>query len=301
MAKVKKKKKSCKKRSALVGLSNAPNLTAKNTAYVSCQYFFSGEAKLQVRFKPGSVQSGTKPPVNCGVRKNSDGLTNYAQSKIKRSARCFQRLVEDDKGVPGYASFITLSYRNEWPSDKQAKRDLDNWFKRIRRRQEFTYYVWVAERQERGAIHFHILTPHYIDKERINEQWNEVVNGRKRRQNKKVEELYPHVQGVYNAGAYMTKYLTKEAENIKGSLWDMSRATHTLCKPEAIVETEVPYSYLREAMQEMKERTEKVGFVVEWESWDTYGGIWTPKGEELAKNVQDLGVEIWGEIRENYW
>lgn len=63
------------------------------------------------------------------------------------------------EGVP-LPYFVTLTYRQNFTDTVAAKRHLDTFFKRWRRRAAATEtqfrYVWKMEPQERGAIHFHI-------------------------------------------------------------------------------------------------------------------------------------------------
>ena len=54
-------------------------------------------------------------------------------------------------------SFITLTYKENMQDIKQSRKDLDIFFKRLRRKYRNLKYIWVMEYQLRGAIHFHIL------------------------------------------------------------------------------------------------------------------------------------------------
>lgn len=132
---------------------------------------------------------------------------------------------------------ITLTFGKNYPSDIIAKNLLDSWLKRLRRKIQATkedfHYCWVAERQTRGAIHFHILTPHYVPKHFINDSWSDVVNSYYIKQNEahKTQKLYPNVIAVYNAGAYMAKYCQKQDQDIVGNGYSMSQATSKSIKP----------------------------------------------------------------------
>ena len=54
-------------------------------------------------------------------------------------------------------TFITLTYAENMQDIKQSRKDLDTFFKRLKRKYEDLKYIWVMEYQKRGAIHFHIL------------------------------------------------------------------------------------------------------------------------------------------------
>lgn len=60
------------------------------------------------------------------------------------------------------AEMWTLTYKDNEKSLKKAKKDLNLFFKHVNYRRkkknlENLQYLWVAERQKRGAIHFHIM------------------------------------------------------------------------------------------------------------------------------------------------
>ena len=74
-------------------------------------------------------------------------------------------------------------------------------------------YIWVIEKQRRGAPHFHIITPNYIDKELVNKAWNGVVSKWQKQninEGVKQQQVYPNIGKVFEAGKYMTKYMQNE-------------------------------------------------------------------------------------------
>lgn len=128
------------------------------------------------------------------------GLSRNGKRTIRIVSDCYELLITDEhfrnKHEPFdrfdmLCRFITLTFRVIIPDDPESKRLLDSFLKRLRRQWGFSgHYLWVAERQKRGAIHFHILTPERIVEpipgERIkeyrlrantwvNRAWNETV------------------------------------------------------------------------------------------------------------------------------
>lgn len=223
----------------LVGLSYVPNLTEhapNDHKHWDLQLDVYAWNQARILAKPGyrrKYQSGIKPPLNDGERV-SNQLSQRGKSRIRKVANYYQ-LMTKQKNTKGYASMITLSYGAYFPTDKESKRHLDIFMKRFRRKvdKKDFHYMWVAERQKRGAIHYHILTPHYVEKEWVNNSWNQVVNSDFKRNDmhKHVQTLYPNVIGVFEAGAYMAKYLQKEGQNIMGNGYNMSQATSQGIKP----------------------------------------------------------------------
>lgn len=210
--------------------------------FISIESFRNGEMKIKHKVqRKETLYDLLKPkekvmPVRSGeIYQN--GLTVKARGKIKLAARIFQWQVLDGQTEKAYASMITLTYGEHWPSDHQTKKHLDNFFKRVKRKYPHFQYIWVIEKQKRGAGHYHILTPQYIPKELINKWWNGIVGKWQRSQINngcKQQEVYPHVQKVYEAGKYMTKYLQKEGEKIGGNMYGIDQATRALMKPNAI-------------------------------------------------------------------
>lgn len=89
---------------------------------------------------------------------------NRMQNRVSISARVLMDEVER-KGLRGYWAFITLTYEEiaAWRPYHitQYLRRCNVWLKR---RGHVFRYVWVAELQKRGAVHYHIVTwlPHRV-------------------------------------------------------------------------------------------------------------------------------------------
>jgi len=89
-------------------------------------------------------------------------------------------------------------------------------------------YVWRAERQQNGNIHFHILTDKFIPWNELKNRWNRLINklGYVDRFQQKHGFKQPNstdihsTRKVHNLKKYLLKYFTKsdqESENIKNS------------------------------------------------------------------------------------
>lgn len=95
-------------------------------------------------------------------------------------------------------------------------------------------YVWRAERQKNGNLHFHLVTDRYLHYKRIRETWNRCLapTGLIDRFQDKNGHRHPNstdvhaVKHVRNLGAYIAKYMSKtesKAQPIQGRVWDCSR------------------------------------------------------------------------------
>lgn len=184
--------------SSPLGLSNTTHLTAR--LIIRKAQNSEGQAFILENYDI----KNPLPPNPKGRPKGQiiqSGLTFRGRRTIRIISDCYQSLVLDLNDFQSlreldpvrynrFCRFLTLTFRNLIPDDKTAKKLLDSFFKRLQRQTGHkNHYVWVAERQKRGAIHFHILTPEKIvddtamDKMEmrvkenvwLNKAWNEIV------------------------------------------------------------------------------------------------------------------------------
>lgn len=72
---------------------------------------------------------------------------------------------------------LTLPAAQGTVTDKEIKKHcLDNWIKRAKRKYKLNSYVWRAERQKNGNLHFHIITDTWIHYEKVRNDWNSCLN-----------------------------------------------------------------------------------------------------------------------------
>lgn len=145
-------------------------------------------------------------------------------------------------------SFITLTLASEQQHpDNQIKRDcLQPFLASLKRKCNMYRYLWVAELQKNGNIHFHIVTPSYIRKEEIRSLWNYHQNSlgyvdRSRYASPPSTQIEA-CRSIQSTGLYISKYLTKEPEipeqdeqtqakeqrRIEGRLWGCDEETEKL-------------------------------------------------------------------------
>jgi len=125
---------------------------------------------------------------------------------------------------------VTLTYPSDYPGDGQTiKRELDTFFKRVKRQYGEFSYLWFLEFQGRGAPHFHILLTIEIGKEWCSKSWYEVVQSgdvKHLKAGTKVEKLRSVEGGKRYAVKYATKTkqkaVPKDFRNV-GRFWGCSR------------------------------------------------------------------------------
>lgn len=113
------------------------------------------------------------------------------------------------------AVFLTLTYGQEFPSPRLAKRHLDNLLKRIGRKYENVSGFWRLEFQRRGAPHFHLILFNlpFMEKELLSQWWGEIVgiqfwdaaNNPIRPPFTRIEMITSHAM----ASRYVAKYVAK--------------------------------------------------------------------------------------------
>jgi len=71
---------------------------------------------------------------------------------------------------------LTLPAKQKHTDNEIKSKLLNQFLTEMRTKKHFTDYIWKAEKQDNGNIHFHILTNKYISWELIREVWNRIVN-----------------------------------------------------------------------------------------------------------------------------
>lgn len=133
-------------------------------------------------------------------------------------------------------SFITLTI----PDGKELltaaqgyDRLLKHFLQWLRRTEGAVTYVWKAELQKRGQLHYHITTPTWIHYQRIKDKWNNLL-----RREGLLDEFrakYGHdnpnstdiheVRKIKDLAGYLVKEFCKTLQNniaVNGKIWDAS-------------------------------------------------------------------------------
>lgn len=130
-----------------------------------------------------------------------------------------------------YLVMLTLTLPScQIESDKEIKRNyLNNFLIQLKKDHANINYLWVAEKQKNGNIHFHIVVDRFVHKNWLNKHWNAVLdNGNYIEEfEKKFNHKMPpsaHVRGqkaMENPINYLIKYVTKSEKSlsIEGHKW----------------------------------------------------------------------------------
>lgn len=139
---------------------------------------------------------------------------------------------------------LTLSAPQYFKSDSDIKKELLEPFLRKMRKKGMRNYIWKAELQQNGNIHFHLLTDFFLPYTVIRDTWNNCQNKlgfiddfqRRFGHNDPNSTDVRAVKSSTGIASYLSKYMLKpteknkqqklspvEAEKRKGKVWDCSQ------------------------------------------------------------------------------
>jgi hypothetical protein len=138
-------------------------------------------------------------------------------------------------------------------------------FDRGKRKWGLTNYIWRAEKQKNGNIHFHILSDKFIPYTELRESWNRIVeklgyvtrfrdkNGMKKPNSTDIHSL----NKVKNISNYILKYMVKNENSIcnDGRIWATSTTLSNIKGGQDEISAE--YEVELKRLEEMK-RTKKI-------------------------------------------
>lgn len=176
---------------------------------------------------------------NLRLKYTAAGLSNTAKKDIQRRVDNWQWAVTASQRLWSkgrerrrrYFVLITLTLAaKQTESDNVIKRKyLNVWLQNLERVHKGINWLWVAESQQNGNIHFHVVVDRYVQFEWIKRSWNRVqANGdyidRYERKFGKRNAPSVNVRGqkiMGNPAAYITKYLTgdKFVRELEGRKW----------------------------------------------------------------------------------
>lgn len=148
------------------------------------------------------------------------------KSKVRNKIHAWEQVLKNRQSF----KFITISYPKSF-SDLNCKKALNTFLTRCRKIRRNFNYLWVAERQKNGTLHYHILTTDYFNIRLINRYMAKTIDNIIQRSdeswgNSSLEKYNGvDVRNVSNSKSligYVTKYITKNDTEIKGCVWNCS-------------------------------------------------------------------------------
>lgn len=129
---------------------------------------------------------GNSPLKNLGIRppvehQEKGFLSKKGQKSIRNAVYWFLYSVDKNLIIEGRGKkkvgFLTLTLQSKQVhSDKEIKsKCLNQFLTELRFDYNVKKYIWKAEKQENGSLHFHILTDTFLPVLEIREKWNRII------------------------------------------------------------------------------------------------------------------------------
>ena len=172
-------------------------------------------------------------------------VTTSSQKLIRKSVDKFLQLSTTKRVVNPITNrvqkfkltFVTLTIsENErmLTASEAYQKCLKPWLRIMKEKYEVDLYLWKAELQERGQIHYHVTLNDWVHYSDVRNTWNNIQNrcglldtfhakyGHKDPNSTDIHSVYK----IKNIHAYLTKYLSKSESNkgaTIGKIWDCSK------------------------------------------------------------------------------
>lgn len=195
------------------------------------------------------------------LRKNSPGgeISRKAERRISQAIDWLLWLTDEKEFlnrktkrlVRFKLNFVTLTLASrQIHSDNEIKSKLLNNFLTVARQKwGCVHYVWRAEAQKNGNIHFHIVFDKFIPWNEIRNSWNRIQNilgyvdrfkakhGNKTPNSTDIHSIYK----LRNIAAYLGKYIAKNSPHrlIGGKLWGLSQSLSRMRSAQVMADGQV--------------------------------------------------------------
>lgn len=172
----------------------------------------------------------------------SGNVTSHSAKRIRKATDLLVQIATPqaifnpiiNRTVMHSLSFITLtiSGKERHITAKEGHELLlSKWLLRMKRKAGMKTYIWKAELQKNGQLHYHITTPSWINYTLIRDEWNTLLrkNGLATTFDDSTGKIQnsTDIHAVYKVedmSAYLCKYLSKvdEEKSTEGKIWDCS-------------------------------------------------------------------------------
>ena len=214
-----------------------------------CQYynvsrFYNDKIVVYKEFYTRNFYAGDKPSSLANLKDNKvkGKFSKAAERRMHKIINNWVSIVDSKVLAEGgnkalfnkYMTFVTLTLSSpQVHDDKWIKRHIFNTFLvYTKRKWSINNFLWVAEAQKNGNIHFHVIFSGKVPKTELQNCWNKIQqsNGyldtfiRKHGHANAPSTRIESFRKVRNIAAYLVKYFTKDENRrlIEGRLWGCS-------------------------------------------------------------------------------
>ena len=190
---------------------------------------------------------------------------------------------------------LTLSYA-QIQNDNYIKRNmLMRFIEKCKSEHNVINYIWRAEPQVNGTIHFHIIADRFINWQWIRSTWNNIQANNQYLD--AFEQKHGHrnpnstdihgLKKVHNIAAYICKYMTKDkpVRKIEGRIWGCSKSLHKMKNPRVEI-----CSHLLDEIEELVNTKKAYKKVYEWCTVIKY------KKLKIQKTINNIIYNIYQEF-----
>lgn len=221
-------------------------MDTRSIPYVSIQhkklvtYSIPVERKSSNRYQFANKENGVD-----SIAYNTGKLSHGARKRLKQSIELlidispkkWFTVPSTGKRFQFQITFLTLTMSSptkEIPDKTITKTLLEPFLQILRRKYKCKSYVWRAEKQKNGNLHFHITTNEYIPYDQVRDDWNRVQNklglidqfeSKHKHRNPNSTDIHS-VRGIRDLARYMVKYMSKEVpedQKVFCKHWDCSK------------------------------------------------------------------------------
>jgi hypothetical protein len=206
----------------------------------------------------------------------------YSQTNIKKTVTnwmvtqelAYNQLKLKHSKPPYLHTFTTLTLPSQqMHCDKVIKRQaLNNFLINMIRRWRVKNYLWKAEAQDNGNIHFHLLTDKYMEHQEVKYMWNNSLNplGYIDWYTHNNNSLEPNSTDIHalrkieNVSSYICKYVSKELTGriICGNTWYGSDNVKKLQPINLLISNDLHRWLVSQEVREMEKRNLEDRFTV---------------------------------------
>ncbi len=221
-------------------------------------------------------------------------LYHLNKSKIKRKCYALSRLEKSKK----FLAFYSISFP-QGLSDNTAYKVFNTWLTRCRKNSNMNTYLWVAERQKNGTIHFHLLTNDRMEIRQVNGFMATALTTEK---NKGNEALYEVDTSIYNGVDvrqvkknkkglinYIAKYVSKNEIEFYRLPWHCSRYVSRLFTATTFEDNEADF-YLDQLPNDLIENYTRQ--ITDYNFYNGYGFKFTAP-DSIFENIDSVNEIIY--------
>ena len=147
------------------------------------------------------VVVGFNRDINLSKKSEERSNNQKSQSSIHRTKKNIKNITNSN---PQLTKFLTLTFKKNVNDIDYANYEFMQFVKRMKFKYIDFQYLAVIEFQKRGAVHYHIICNlPYVNKKLIAKKWRHGFIKIKR------------IKRINNMGGYISKYVSKDSDNMK--------------------------------------------------------------------------------------